>query len=111
MQNDGRNGQLVHISKWHTLAGGEAALVVGSALTAGSWISVAALASCLESCFTSALGSTLRSTSLVSCLTSRFGGGGRRLSAGGLFLGLAAGLGLRDLELLLQASQSFLDYQ
>lgn len=36
----------------------------------------------------------------MSCLTSRFGGGGRLLSASGVGFGLAAGFGLRDLELL-----------
>lgn len=60
------------------------------------------------------MGSVLESdlgSGFVSCFASCFascpGGGGRILSAGAVCFGLIAGVGLRDRELLLQASKNF----
>ena len=67
------------------------------------------------SCLASGLGSDLESdldsgfvSCFASCFASRPGGGGKTLSAGTMCFGLIAGVGLRDRELLLQASKTFL---
>ena len=85
-----------------TLATGEDAVTVGSDLTAASSAS-AVLVSALRLAVTSA--------GCCACFPSGFGGGGSTSCAAAAFFGLTDGVGLRDLELLLQTADEHVRHQ